>query len=273
MSSVHPSGLGTWVNPVLRAVSSVALSSACWLALSFVPSLAVAQGVDEFGAYGYDETPDQTPQDFAFELRFGPYRPNIDDEFAGAETPFELHFGGDTRWSVGFELDWQVLRIPYVGTLGPGFGAAFTRGSLVSYLEDGSVAGSQETQLNILPMYGVAVLRIDPLIRYTPVPLAFSAKAGIGYAMWWISGDEGVVRDDTGYRAEDTSWGTQWALGVQLHLNPFDRFAAQSLDTTYGINNSYVFIEWYRSDLNGLGSSQDMQVGTSTWIAGITLEM
>lgn len=273
MSSERPSGFSAWIRTVPAMVPSQVSFLGCVLALTALPSAAWAQGVDEFGAFGYDQLPRETPQDFAFELRFGPYRPNIDDEFAGAETPFELHFGGDTRWSVGFELDWQLLRIPYVGTLGPGFGAAFTRGSLVSFLEDGSVASSQETQLNLIPMYGVAVLRIDPLIRYTPVPLAFSAKAGIGYAMWWISGDEGVVRDDAGYRAEDTSWGTQLALGVQLHLNPFDRSSAHALDTTYGINHSYLFIEWYRSDLDGFGSGRDMQVGTSSWIAGITLEM
>ena len=59
---------------------------------------ALAQGTDEFGAYGGLERTGQkeSPQHAAFELRFGPYRPNVDSEFAGA-TPFEDTFGNCPR--------------------------------------------------------------------------------------------------------------------------------------------------------------------------------
>jgi hypothetical protein len=33
-----------------------------------------------------------------------------------------------------------------------------------------------------------------------------------------------------------------------------------------------VFIEWFNSNLNGFGSDK-MQVGTSTWVIGLNLEI
>ena len=63
--------------------------------------------------------PPESPQAFALELRFGPYRPKIDDELPAAR-PYESTFGTDKRLYMGFELDWQAVRIPFVGTLGPG---------------------------------------------------------------------------------------------------------------------------------------------------------
>src|SRR5690606_24899070 len=51
---------------------------------------ARAQGVDEFGAYG--DTSPASDQYLALEVRFGPYLPNVDDEFSDA-APFEETFG------------------------------------------------------------------------------------------------------------------------------------------------------------------------------------
>ena len=68
-------------------------------------STARAQGVDEFGAYGTSERHWESSQDFALELRLGPYRPRIDDEFSGA-TPYRDVFGTDTRLMIGTEFDW-----------------------------------------------------------------------------------------------------------------------------------------------------------------------
>ena len=83
---------------------------------------ARAQGVDEFGVYGRSHergTQVESPQNVAVELRFGRYVPNIDNEFTNA-TPYKTLFGTDNRYAVGFEVDWQALRIPFLGTLGVG---------------------------------------------------------------------------------------------------------------------------------------------------------
>src|SRR5262249_44144950 len=74
-----------------------------------------------------NERPPESPQHFAFELRFGPYRPAIDEDFASSPGPYETVFGTDRRLYFGLELDWQALRIPKLGTLGAGFGWGYTR--------------------------------------------------------------------------------------------------------------------------------------------------
>lgn len=69
------------------------------------------------------EHPFRSAQNFALELRFSPYYPRVDEEPGLRGTPFKDRFGDNPRLYVGLEFDWQVLRIPYIGTIGPGFGA------------------------------------------------------------------------------------------------------------------------------------------------------
>ena len=59
-------------------------------------------------------------------------------------------------------------------------------------------------------------------------------------------------------------------LGGMLLLDVLDRSSAVEMDTTTGVNNSYFFLEWYRSQL---GTSDQMKVGTSTWMLGLALEI
>jgi len=234
---------------------------------------ALAQGTDELGAYGGLERRHQyeSPQNAAFELRFGPYRPEVDSEFGGAR-PFDDTFGGDNRYLIGIEVDWQALRIPHFGSFGPGVGWGYTKFSADALLTDGSGERSaQETTLNIMPMYLVGVLRVDVLARDTYVPLVPYAKAGLGYALWWSSDGDGTAHGDDGTAGRGASYGVQWALGAMLLLDAIDRTSAIAMDASTGVNNSYFFLEWYRSQLGTSGNQ--MQVGTNTWMLGLALEI
>src|SRR4051812_22637754 len=66
------------------------------------------------------EHPFRSPQNFALELRFSPYYPNVDKEPGLAGQPFKQSFGDNARFFIGLEFDWQTFRIPYIGTIGPG---------------------------------------------------------------------------------------------------------------------------------------------------------
>jgi hypothetical protein len=244
------------------------------LALSLGAGAANAQGTDEFGAYGgAEERYHGSPQNAAFELRFGPYRPGVDDELSGA-APFEQTFGDDTRFLIGLEVDWQALRIPYFGTFGPGFGWGYTKFTADALLADGSGNRSaQTTSLEIMPMYLVGVLRVDVLARETAIPFVPYAKLGVGYALWWSSDGDGASHADDGTVGRDASYGYQYALGGMLLLDFMDPGAAVQMDNASGVNNSYFFIEWYVSQLDGFGSGDQMQVGTNTWMLGLAFEI
>ncbi|GMV17511.1 MAG: hypothetical protein HS104_00215 [Polyangiaceae bacterium] len=248
-------------------------SAALVLAAFAWSATATAQGTDELGPYGGLDRRHQfeSPQNAAFELRFGPYRPEVDSEFGGAK-PFDDTFGGDNRYLIGLEVDWQALRVPHFGSFGPGFGWGYTRSSADALLADGSGNRSaQTTTLNVMPMYLVGVLRVDVLAKETFVPLVPYAKAGFGYALWWSSDGDGTAHGDDGTAGRGASYGIQWALGGMLLLDVIDQTSAVEMDSTTGVNNSYFFMEWYRSQLGASGDQ--MNVGTNTWMLGLALEI
>jgi hypothetical protein len=249
-----------------------------WISLSLAAALtltataAFAQGVDEFGPYGGLQNQDyQSPQNVAVELRFGRYLPNVDSEFSNA-TPFKTTFGTDNRYLIGLEVDWQALRIPMFGTFGPGIGWGYTKASAPALLADRPGRAAEDTSLGVMPMYLVGVLRVDVFARHTPVPLVPYAKAGFGYALWWSDNGGNAARDDAGTLGRGTSYGYQFALGGMFLLDSLDKSAALEMDNATGINNSYFFMEWYYSNLNGFGGSR-MQVGANTWMLGLAFEI
>lgn len=252
------------------SIALAAISPCLVLALA-TPAQAQPPEIDDFGPVEPAQ-PVESPQSMAVELRIGPYRPNIDEEFAGeGPSPFETHFGKGRRWLLGFEVDWQLLRLKDIGSLGPAFGWGITSMSGEGFTDE-KQATKAKTSLGIMPMHASAVLRIDAIAQNTPVPFSPYAKAGLGYALWWTSDGEKLERAVDGTKGSDTSYGYVWALGGMLMLDVFNQGAAANLDSTYGINHSYLFVEWFNSDLDGFNSGK-MQVGVNTWIAGITLEM
>jgi hypothetical protein len=61
-----------------------------------------------------------SPQHFALELRFGPYKPDIDSEFAGTgQHPYQDFFGPNRKLMTQVEFDWEIIH--HVGTAAIGF--------------------------------------------------------------------------------------------------------------------------------------------------------
>jgi len=212
-----------------------------------------------------------SPQHFAFELRFGPYYPEVDDEFVNTPGPYERAFGSGGQFYFGLELDWQALRIPYVGAIGPGYGWGITSRSSPAKREGTDIESGQDTSLTIMPLHLSLVLRADELMRRTGIPLVPYGKLGVGFALWW-SHSGGDTASYDGVVGKDTTWGIHSALGLMLALNWLDPHSAASLDETTGINHAYLFGEWMNAQLNGLGSRPQMRVGTSTWVLGLALD-
>ncbi|MET0790486.1 MAG: MXAN_2562 family outer membrane beta-barrel protein [Polyangiaceae bacterium] len=232
---------------------------------------AAAQGVDEFGSYGTKAANrGDSPQYGILEARFGPYTPRVDNSVPG--TPYKDTFGTKKRYMFGLEADWQVLRIPHVGTLGPGLGWGYTRATGRARLTaQPDTLSDEDTALSIMPFYLVAVLRADVLPRELNVPLVPYAKLGMGYALWWAS-DGGTTSNQNGVAGKGISYGPQYALGCMFLLDALDQQTARDADNSLGINNSYIFGEWYGSELDAFGSKARMNVGTNTWVLGLAIE-
>ena len=241
-----------------------------------VSSTAWAQGFDDPASSwrrgsgrGYE-----SPQNYALEIRFGPYHPNIDDEFGGTG-PYDEVFGDSTRWYIGLELDWQAIRIPHFGSVGPGFSWGYTRMKANAKLTGTNIDSAEETSLWIMPMFVGGVLRVDVFANEMGIPLVPYIKAGFGYALWKTSDGLGTSEVATGsgtVEGKGRSYGWHFAPGIALQLDPFDRHAARQLDNSVGVNHSYAFLEWMRTNLDGFGADDQMRVGTSTWVAGLAFE-
>ncbi len=218
----------------------------------------------------------ETPQRFALELRFSPYRPQIDDEPAlNGKTPYKSTFGTMPRLMFGGEFDWQALRIPHFGTLGPGLGLGYTNMSDTARLiRDGSLSGD-DTSLDIWSFYTVGVLRVDVLWRELGIPFVPYAKAGLGLGLWRAGNTGGTAEAKTStgtVSGKGYTFGTHVAAGLALALDFLDRSSAVNLDEAVGINNTYLYGELYMSMLNGLGQDNALRVGTNSWTLGMAFE-
>lgn len=214
----------------------------------------------------------ESPQHFAFELRFSPFLPEVDsDPLLAGQTPFANIFGSSKTLMFGAEGDWQAVRIPHLGTFGPGVGISYADFSGNAKLLGGGTSG-ETTTLEIYPMYLVGVLRADVLWREVRIPLVPYLKFGVAAALWRASNTLGTSYYE-GEAGRGYTLGTQFALGLAFNLNVLDDIAARSFDEDLGVNNTYVFGEWSRSDLTGLGIQGDpLRVGGTYWTLGIAFE-
>jgi hypothetical protein len=220
----------------------------------------------------------ESAQHFAVELRFSPFTPAVDSNpsLHGAP-PFASTLGKFPRVLFQMELDWQALRIPHFGTLGPGVGVGYTKMSgpaqfVTAHGPNGILNSGESTSLTIFPFYAVAVLRADVLWREAHVPLVPYAKLGFGYSIWRASNTVGTS-DFDGHTGVGGSMGTELGLGLAFNLNTFDEYSAKNFDESVGVNNTYAFAEYTRADLDGLGiQSNPMRVGGQSWTFGLTIE-
>lgn len=248
------------------------LAAASLSAVVLTSAGAFAQGgVDDLGSYGIQRgRQSESKQEVAFELRVGRYVPDVDDSVEGS--PFQDTFGSSNRYIVGAELDWQLVRIPHFGTLAPGIGWGYTKFGAPAMFADGSGKSASDTRLSIMPMYLVGVGRADVLMRDFRIPLVPYAKLGFGYAMWWSSDGQRSAEYE-GEKGRGSSYGLTYALGAMFLLDVLDPDDAVSADGLIGINNSYIFAEWFRPQLDGFGSNKVLNVGSSSWVVGLALEI
>lgn len=223
----------------------------------------------EFGTPA-TEHPFRSSQNFALELRFGPYYPQIDEEPGLTGTPFKDAFGDKARFYLGLEFDWQMFRIPYVGTIGPGLGVGTVSMSRQAVTKSGRPSGDEYT-LHIYPMYLAAVLRADAFWHERGVPLVPYGKLGLGYGIWRAS-TTGGTSEANNVAGKGSSWGTNIALGISFALDAIDSGAARNMDNAIGINNTYLYAEYEWLTLNGIGGQKALYVGSNSWVAGLAFE-
>jgi hypothetical protein len=217
----------------------------------------------------------QSSQRWAFELRLGPYRPQIDSEFNGTSSPHQLYFGTKRRLMFQLEGDYQFYR--GFGSAAVSVGVGYYRESANAFIErgDASQRSGDITALTLYPAMLGLVYRFDVPLRRFAIPLVPYAKLGLTYTIWSISngnGDVASFEDQSGGRGRGGTAGWAAGAGLAFLLNVLDPSASRALDGEVGINNTYVFFEIDHFASSGLGRQNVLNVGDDTWFGGLLVE-
>jgi hypothetical protein len=211
-----------------------------------------------------------SPQYGAFEIKFGPYRPNVDDQPGLSGTPYKSTFGsGGSMFLTELELDWQFFRIIDIS-----FGLGGSFGFMQDYARSQTVSGNTSndfTVLNVMPFALLGVIRVDALADELGVPLCFYVKGGLNWYLWWILG-----AGETQEKGGTPGW--QISPGIALRLDGFDKMSARTFDNETGVNHSFIFFEYTYAMVEGLGQTNHMYLSPTdlgshgTFLAGLGIE-
>ena len=139
-------------------------------AQDFASEAALVEG-DSYNRY-------RSPQRFAFELTFGPYRPDVDSEFNGGADPYNDYFGSGQHLLTRAELDYQFLH--RYGSIAAGLGVGYFSVTGTSPVANGTGLPSGDTsQLKVIPFSLSAVYRFDYFLQERGFPLVPFGKLGL----------------------------------------------------------------------------------------------
>ncbi len=260
-----------------RALAAAAASVAVLLGTVHVAS---AQAI-------YDDDLDQEERapvsQWVFELKFGPYTPDIDSEFNVEKGPYQVTFGDPESGATdGLMTQIEVDRFFLFpgGQLGAAFGMGYMQKWAHAFAEDdmgnpiySMRSTTDKTTFRLVPLYVGAVYRYTQLADRTVIPLVPYAKLGLAYDLWWITKGNGEVsKTDKGGEAKGGTLGWQGALGLSFRADAIDPGAARNMQTEMGVEHVGFFAEVSYANVNGLGMSHKLRVGDLTWLAGINFE-
>ena len=133
-----------------------------------------------------------SPQHFALEFRFSPYKPDIDSEFEGTNRhPYQDFFGSGRHLLSQLEFDYQIIR--HVGSLGVGASVGYFKTSGKNLIAETDMASADESSLRLIPFSISAVYRFDLPYERLNIPLVPYGKLGFDYVLWTVNnGNEEV---------------------------------------------------------------------------------
>jgi hypothetical protein len=208
-----------------------------------------------------------SPRGWNLELRFGPYRPDVDREFAErgqSARPFQQVFSGSRRLMMQLEVDRQLSH--RAGTWAAGVSIGYYNATAAALSGDLQSRSGDQTGLRLIPLSAMLVYRADGLRQHFRSPLIPYAKAGLGCTLWRIS-------DTSQPDIKGRTFGWHAAAGLTLDLSTLDPSAAATMDRESGVNQTALFVEVTRQRLDGFRSGRALHVGDTTWFAGLMLEL
>lgn len=220
--------------------------------------------------------------DFQLQLRFGPYYPNVDSESfpdldrdAGEIEPFKKIYGSSSEFLFEAGLDYEIWHGFGTVTVGGSFGFVQYLGKARTQTGEKS---SDTTVFNLVPLRLTAGYHFDLLADKWNIPVVPYLSGGLSYYFWWALdgvGDTATWTDPDGDEHDATGgiFGLHFSAGLKLLLDFLDEEAASNLQNDVGVVNTYLFVEFALSWVDGFGSSNHMDVGDETIMFGLMMEL
>jgi hypothetical protein len=212
----------------------------------------------------------QSPIHGIAEFRLGGYYPSIDEEEGLEGEPFADIFGDSHRVLVSYEMGVYLWR---------GFGALALTGS-VGYTSFGGKALvgdgeesdlSEPTDFDVFPLGASLQYRFDVLEKRWSIPIVPVAKGGLDYMLWRIQGPDGDTSSFEGDEARGGKLGWHLAGALHLQLDWIDPRSSASMDTIWGINNTYAFAEYTMLRVDDFGG-EGFDLSDDMWTFGLAFE-
>lgn len=233
---------------------------------------------EDAASAGVGEEPPRS--EWGFELKFGPYTPDIDNEFDCAlDTPgcppYKTTFGDD--WSLMTQIEVDRYFVYPLGQLGVAASIGYMSNSAAAFKQraDGSPdygerSTADDTGFRLVPLSVSAVYRFTRIADDTVVPLVPYLKLGASYYIWWITkGDGDITENPTNGDAYGGTLGWQASLGLAVRAEQLDPGSARNLESELGVEHAGFFFELTYADLD---RADRLHVGDFTWFAGINFE-
>jgi len=214
----------------------------------------------------------KTSQLFAFELRFGPYLPDVDSEFDGARHPYQDFYGNGAKLLTQMEFDYEILHRFGTVAVGAGVGYFSATGTSPVASGTGQPSGDKST-FKVIPVSVSAIYRFDYFLEQRSFPLVPFGKVGLDWGYWQITdGNDEIATDGRGGHARGGTLGWHGAAGLALVLDFIDPEAARDFDADMGVNHTSLVFQVTHADISGLGMSDRMHLGDTNWSLGIMFQ-
>ena len=216
----------------------------------------------------------ESPISGSFELQAGPYRPNIDSEFAaGTNTAYDKAFGSSRPWAFSVHAAKALTRT--FGTVAVGLGVGFFnasghgRFSSTAGVNLAGTSATDPTYLRMIPTRLTLTWRADLVAERFGIPLVPFLRASLERYNWWVVGPTGSTS-----KIGATN-GYSYGGGLALSLDFFDPMLARELDADSGINHTYLVAEVRKTKVDdrvpffGSKSSWDMSDKQASFTFGL----
>ena len=217
----------------------------------------------------------ESPKSMSLELQFGPYLPEIDNAFQNSTLqPYADIFGSEMMCAIGPYLEYQVYQ--GVGTFAVGAGFRYGSISGTARRDDGTTT-SETTSLHMVPITLGLTYRFDYLATRYKFPIVPYVKAGLTAAIWWVTNAKGEVANTYAPDGNEAlGWSHTFGFfaggGLQLLLDGIAPRMAASMDSETGVNNSYLFVEYLRHELDDFSSDKSINLSSHGFSFGMMFE-